>query len=147
MTKPPSIARFELLYWVAVALGWVNTALNWPTAQAALDANPMLANARWFLPVMTAIGVLISIALWFFIARRASVVAKWIQIVFAGFGVIGILSGAYMIVSGKAASLPLMAVAILSNIIYIAAASMLFKPDAKAWFGEDLDEDDAEPVA
>jgi hypothetical protein len=90
---------------------------------------------------------LISIALWFFIARRASVVAKWIQIVFAGFGVIGILSGAYMIVSGKAASLPLMAVAILSNIIYIAAASMLFKPDAKAWFGEDLDEDDAEPVA
>lgn len=147
MTKPPSIARFELLYWIAIVLGWVNTAINWPTAQESLDANPVLANVHWFLPAMTLLGVLISVALWFFITRRASVVAKWIQVVFAAFGVIGILSGAFMILSGKAPSLPLMLLGMFSNILYIAAAAMLFKPDAKEWFGEGLDEDELEPMA
>ncbi|MBI0476617.1 hypothetical protein D9601_14800 [Sphingomonas sp. MA1305] len=147
MTKPPSIARFEMLYWPAVVLGWLNSALNWRTSQAALDANPMLANVHWFLPVSAAVGALISIAIWFFIARKASVVAKWVQVVFAALGAIGILTGIYTLVSGKAPSALAVVVVIVANVLYVAAATMLFKPDAKEWFGEGLDEDDSETLA
>ncbi|MFN3432947.1 MAG: hypothetical protein ACK4ZY_00985 [Sphingomonas sp.] len=142
MTKPPSIARFEQFYWASVILGLINAAVNWRASQAALAANPMLANATWFLPLAQAIGLGIAVLLWFFIVRRPSVVAKWVQVVFAAFGAFGILSALFLLVAGRApAALPVI-LGIVANGLYIAAAVMLFKPDAKAWFGEGLDEDD-----
>lgn len=142
MTKPPSIARFEQFYWASVILGLINTALNWKTSQALLAANPMLANATWFLPVSQLIGLAISVTVWFFIVRRPSVVAKWVQVVFAAFGVFGLLSALVMVGMGRAPVGIQVVLGLIANILYIAAAVMLFKPDAKAWFGEGLDEDD-----
>lgn len=146
MIKPPSIARFEQFYWGSLVIGWINSALNWKTSQAALDANPLLANARWFLPAMTLVGVLIAVALWFFIARKASVVAKWIQVVFAAFGAFGILSAVYLIATGKAPSVLAVVIGVAANILYIAAATMLFRPDAKEWFGEGRDVEEDAPL-
>lgn len=142
MTKPLSIARFEQFYWASVILGLINTALNWKTSQALLAANPMLANATWFLPVSQLIGLAISVTVWFFIVRRPSVVAKWVQVVFAAFGVFGLLSALVMVGMGRAPVGIQVVLGLIANILYIAAAVMLFKPDAKAWFGEGLDEDD-----
>lgn len=142
MLKPPSIARFEQFYWASVILGLINTAMNWSASQAALAANPMLAQATWFLPVMQAIGIAIAVLLWFFIVRRPSVVAKWVQVVFAAFGAFGVLSALFLVAAGRAPIGLQVVVGLIANILYIAAAVMLFKPDAKVWFGQGLDEDD-----
>jgi hypothetical protein len=142
MTRPPSIARFEQFYWASVVIGLINAVMHWDVAQAALAANPLLANATWFLPVAQIIGLAISALIWFFIARRPSVVAKWIQVVFAAFAVFGVLSTIYLVVIGRATIGTQVVLGLLSNILYIAAAVMLFKPDAKAWFGEGLQDDD-----
>ncbi len=144
MTKPPSIARFEQFYWASVILGLINTALNWRTAQEALAGNPMLANATWFLPAAQIVGIAIAIALWFFIVRRPSVVAKWVQVVFAAFCVFGILSALFLVGTSRAPLSLQVVLGLVSNVLYVAAAVLLFRPDAKLWFGEGLDEDDFE---
>ena len=142
MTKPPSIARFEQFYWASVILGLINTALNWRTSQAALASNPMLASMSWLLPAMQVLGLAIAVLIWFFIVRRPSVVEKWVQVVFAAFGVLAVVSAVVLIALGKSAVNAQLALGLVANILYVAAAVMLFKPDAKTWFGEGLDEDD-----
>ncbi len=142
MSKPPSIARFEQFYWASIILGLINTALNWQTSQAVLAASPMLANAGWLLPTMQVIGLVIGILLWFFIVRRPSVVAKWVQVVFAAFGVFGVLSALFLVGTGRSPASVQVILGLLANILYIAAAVMLFRPDAKVWLGEGLDDDD-----
>ena len=142
MTKAPSIARFEQFYWGSILLGLINTALNWNAAQAQLAANPVLANATWFLPAVQVVGLAIAILLWFFIVRRPSVVAKWVQVVFAAFSAFALLSALFLVASGRAQIGLQVVVGLIANILYIAAAVMLFRPDAKVWFGEGLDDDD-----
>jgi hypothetical protein len=142
VTKPPSIARFEQFYWASVFLGLINTGLNWRTSQAALTANPTLASMPWLLPAMQVIGLVIAVLLWFFIVRRPSVVAKWVQVVFAGFGVLAIVSAVVLIALGRSALNAQLVLGLVANILYVVAAVMLFKPDAKTWFGEELDEDE-----
>lgn len=144
MLKPPSIARFEHFYWASVAIGLLNTALNWTASKAQFAANPVLADKTWILPVMQLVGLLIAVLLWFFIVRRPSAVAKWIQVVFAAIGAFGILSVLFAVAMGR---MPLglqVVLGLVANILYIAASVMLFKPDAKAWFGEGIDPDDIE---
>lgn len=142
MTKPPSIARFEQFYWASVILGLLNTALNWNTSRALLAANPILANATWFLPLTQIIGLSIAVLLWFFIVRRPSVVAKWVQVVFAAFGAFGLLSALFLVATARTPIGTQVVIGLIANILYIAAAAMLFKPDAKAWFGEGLHGED-----
>ncbi|MCP3735956.1 hypothetical protein M9979_13870 [Sphingomonas sp. RP10(2022)] len=142
MAKPPSIARFEQLYWASVIIGLINAALNWGTTQATLAANPLFANAGWFLPLTQVIGLAIAVLLWFFIVRRPSVVAKWVQVVFAAFGAFGLLSALFLLATGRAPTGTQLILGLFANILYIAAAVMLFRPDARLWFGEGLGEDD-----
>lgn len=144
MIKPPSIARFEQFYWASIILGLINTGLNWKASQAALAANPMLANATWFLPTVQVVGLAIAVLLWFFIVRRPSVIAKWVQVVFAAFGAFGVLSALFLVASARAPIGAQVIVGLIANILYIAAAVMLFKADARAWFGEGVDDDDLE---
>ena len=80
--------------------------------------------------------------LWFFIVRRPSVVAKWVQVVFAAFSAFALLSALFLVASGRAQIGLQVVVGLIANILYIAAAVMLFRPDAKVWFGEGLDDDD-----
>ncbi|EZP52650.1 hypothetical protein [Sphingomonas sp. RIT328] len=142
MTKPPSIARFEQFYWASVILGLVNAGLNWSKSQAVLAANPMLAKATWFLPASQVLGLTIAVLIWYFVARRPSVIAKWVQVVFAALGAFGLLSALALLAMGRSAMSAQIALGFVANMLYIAAAVMLFKSDARLWFGEGLDEDD-----
>lgn len=144
MIKPPAIVRFEQFYWASVLLGLINTALNWNATQVTLAANPILASAPWFLPAMQIAGLLIAVLIWFSVARRASVVGKWVQVVIAGLGAFGILSALVLIATGRSPLNGQVVIGLIANILYIAAAVMLFKPEAKAWFGEGADDDDFE---
>jgi hypothetical protein len=140
MGRPQSIITFERCYLGAVALGLANNAFNWTNMQEQMAATP---NSQllpdWFLPATIAIGVVITLLLWYFIAHRASVVAKWIVVVFFAIGLLG-LPG---IITGLSTGLitPVMAaVGLVTLTLNAIAVWMLFRPDAKAWFaGEQTD--------
>ncbi|KQN26577.1 hypothetical protein ASE86_10860 [Sphingomonas sp. Leaf33] len=135
MIRPKSIQQFEILYLVAFLLGLVSTWQSWSAQSTMLansvgrDSGPMLSYAA------IALRAAVALALWYFVARKRSVIAKWIVAACALWGaillvmvVLGLLSGATAPAIGV--------VAILQNLLYIAAAGMLFRPDARGWFGE-----------
>jgi hypothetical protein len=134
MTRPPSIVRFELCYLGALAIGAVNSALNWSrylAMPAVRDAQVTIG--AWYLPTITVAGFLIPIALWYFAARRGSVVAKWIVVVLFGFGAFGLLAGFALgsMAPGLGAVL-----SVATFVLNAVAVWMLFRVDARAWFGE-----------
>jgi hypothetical protein len=146
MIKPPSIVRYERLYLASFVLGMVASATSWQQRTAMLGANPTLANATWVLPTMQATGIAIALLLWYFTVRAPSVVAKWVVVVFAAFGVLSILLSLGTLALGRAASGTTLALSIVTNALYVAAAVQLFAPDAQLWFGElpDIDDDDVD---
>lgn len=134
--RPRSIVLFERLYLAAFALGLAVTAESWTTRQRLLASAEGGEALAWLAPAASAVGVGIALLLWWFTARRPSIVAKWVIVVLAGYGLIlaavllfGLLSG-----RGEPASVVL---ALLQNGLYVGAATQLFRPDARAWFGEE----------
>ncbi|CAN5366005.1 hypothetical protein BH09PSE4_BH09PSE4_09280 [soil metagenome] len=134
MARPQSIILFERLYLGALALGILNTALNWSAAGAIIADEPALAGvASWYQPVATAIGIAIPLLLWYFIARRGSPVAKWIMVVLSALAAAGLVWS----LSVGSANLSLIGIlGIITVLLNLAAAWTLFRPDAKPWFGE-----------
>jgi hypothetical protein len=138
MTRPPSIVAFERCYLGSVAVGLANTALTWNDRLALPAVRRAAAMAPGsFVPLMVAGvvgGAAISLLLWFLAARRGWLPAKWIVVAFFALAVLGLLlslaQGSF--VSGLGGALTA-----LSTLLQAAAAWMLFRPDARAWFGED----------
>jgi len=131
--RPASIIRFEQLYLIAMAINLVADVLGWGAVSAAVKRSPELAAVG---PMVPLIGIAIvyaaMIALWYFAARRASVVAKW-------------LLAAWFVISTCALALGLMRgidlsmVALLGLAAFLLrawAVSYLFKPDADVWFAK-----------
>lgn len=140
MIRPLSIINFERCYLGALIVGAVNAALNWQrytTMPAVRDAQVMFG--PWYLPALTAIGYLIPLLLWYFAARRASVVAKWIVVVLFGLGVFGLLIALAMGTMASGFGGVLSVVAFVLNAV---AVWLLFQPDARAWFGETVGRED-----
>ncbi len=139
MDRPASIVSFERLYLASLAIGAIGTAINWSTMQAQIAADPNSAMLpSWFMPVTLFVSFSISLALWYFAARRGAVVAKWILVVLFGFGVIGILMTIF-------APGPILMKFITGVNFVLQGLSvwMLFKPDANQWFaGEWSDKKD-----
>ncbi|TPG07222.1 hypothetical protein [Sphingomonas oligophenolica] len=140
MIKPPSIARFEQYYWGSVILGLINSVLTWSDRAAVMAVNPMFATMSWLMPVMAVIGLIIAILLWYFIVRSPSVVAKWVIVVFAVLGAIGLLFSLFALARNGVPNPVPVIITVVVNLLYIAAALMLFKPDSRAWLGEELGE-------
>lgn len=142
MTRPRSIRLFELFLLGSLALTLIGAVLVWPAmveqATARAGAARLGAGA---LNVIVALGVgiaaLVTLLLWFFVARRGSVVAKWLLVLFTVYGVYetttSMQAGAtWGSVSG---SLSIAALA-----LQVAAVAMLFTPGARAWFAAGREE-------
>lgn len=134
MPRPKSIENFELCYLGSVLLGAVNAAITWKDANSTVEAAQTRAMlGDWFMPLAMVFGVTISLLLWYFTARSASVVAKWVVVVFFGFSVAGFL--VTLAVGSRPEGIPgILSVVILA--LNAVAVWMLFRPDARAWFGE-----------
>ncbi|KQM24534.1 MULTISPECIES: hypothetical protein [unclassified Sphingomonas] len=141
--RPSSIIRFDRLYLASIAVGLIGNVIEWPLTMARLAENPDTAALGSTATVaaggMIAVGVLIALLLWFFIAQRGSTVAKWILVAFTVFAIgslaVGFSSGAVILDAGGI--LRLVAVALQT-----AAVIFLFRPDAAAWFAPaQVDED------
>lgn len=137
MVRPQSIVRYERLYLLSFVLGLAVSALTWSSRVAMLAKQPALAGQTWPMWLAMILGILLSLALWYFTARRPSVAAKWIVVLFAGMAVIGLLMALMQTVNRGALGLPTV-LGIADDILYIAAAALLFRRDAVRWFGDDV---------
>ena len=136
MIRPLSIVRYEQMYLAAFALALVVTALSWGDTVKTFAANPLLAQMTWVLPALTVFGFAVRLLLWYFTARRPSVVAKWVVVVFAALSALGIVTGMYALATARAGAVTTI-VSLISSALYVAATVYLFRPDAKTWFGEE----------
>ena len=82
------------------------------------------------LAVGVVIGILVPLLLWYFIARRASNVAKWIFVVLTAVGLLGFLSALAnpMVPKGLVTLL-----GAAGTGLQVYGAWLLFRPDAAAW--------------
>lgn len=130
--RPKSIELFEKVYLGAIAVGLINTFLSWSQVNAMLDDPRMQAAGvgSGTLVFGLVVGILIPLLLWYFIARRASNVAKWIYIVLTALGVFAFLSSLAnpLVPKGLVTILGAAAVGLQAY-----GAWLLFRPDAVAW--------------
>jgi len=143
--RPVSIVRFDRLYLASIVVGLIGNVIEWPVTIARLTSDPATAalgsGAEILVGAMIATGVLIALLLWFFTAKRASNVARWIVTIFTVFAVgslfIGYSGGSVILDAGGIVRLVAVA-------LQTVATFFLFRPDAAAWFAPlDIVEDDA----
>jgi hypothetical protein len=130
--RPQSIETFEKVYLGAIAVGLVNTVLSWSQVDAML-ADPRMQAAGLGTGTLIfglVVGILIPLLLWYFIARRASNVAKWIYVVLTALGLFAFLSSLANPLVPKGLITLLGALAI---VLQVYGAWLLFRPDAAAW--------------
>ncbi|MEP3224775.1 MAG: hypothetical protein ABJO01_02280 [Parasphingorhabdus sp.] len=126
--RPQSIIIFERLFLTSLVLGMINAFLTWDVTMTALAADPTTATLGvGFIYGVLAFSFVINILLWFFIARKASKVAKWILIVFFVIGLAGLPS--------SLTSLPILnaAIAVAITVMQGIGLFLLFRTDAKKW--------------
>lgn len=141
--RPPSIIRFDRLYLGFIAIGAVGSALEWDHMVERVRSTPdaaQLGSAAIGVVVGTiALGILVSIILWYFAAHRRSVIAKWLLTALCAFGALSIMIGLGNGVVGLDAS---GIVRLLGFALQVAAVANLFRADATEWFSPD----EPEPV-
>jgi nitrate/nitrite transporter NarK len=130
--RPPSIRLFEKLYLLTIGLGLVGLALSWDSMIGLAQARSGAAESTAAGVVVGAavFGVLIPLLLVYFIARRASNIAKWIFVVLTAFGLLSFLAAVTRPELPKDMLLALNAV---SLVLSLYCAWLLFRPDARAW--------------
>lgn len=133
--RPQAIIWFERLYVASFVLGLLSTWQNWAVRERMLARSADTVDLAWLAPLSSALGVAIAVTLWYLVVRRGNTVAKWIVAILALWSVLLLAFVAFGLASARGAPLPL-AIGAVQNILYIAAAAMLFRPDARAWFGE-----------
>ena len=135
--RPKSIVQFDWIYLVIIALGIVGIALGWNETMSTVQVQQMVARlgTAWvYVPL--ALGIAIQLLLWYFIARRGSVVAKWIFVILTA---IGVLFSAVKIATGGVASPISNVIEVTLLVLQVIAISLLFRPDVRGWFGETVD--------
>ncbi|MES2441621.1 MAG: hypothetical protein V4574_02230 [Pseudomonadota bacterium] len=130
--RPASIVQFERLYLAAMALGILVTILTWDAAVTALHANPQLTAVGPAVLACIIVAIQAAVlALWYFAARRRSVVAKWIISIWFVYSTVTMALALFRF------GVRLDLVTVLSWASYLLRAwsvSYLFRPDAEAWF-------------
>lgn len=146
--RPVSIVRFEQAYLASIALWLLNLALGWKARLDSLANNPAFAGnpqmndlAQTMMIGTTVFMLILWLLLWYFTARRASEVAKWVAVALFGLSVVGLpfTLMSYPVVGVLSVVLSVIAFALTAYAVW-----MLFRPDARAWFaGTDAESETA----
>lgn len=133
--RPNSIVQFERLFLVQFAINIIIQALTWTSSVAALARRARIAESEAcvYLAVFVGVALLIQLALWFFAARRRSVIAKWILSIWFVLGAMQIALQTFQL--GFSFSTPSL-LGWAGFLIYAWAVSYLFKSDADEWFAK-----------
>ena len=130
--RPRSIEMFDKVYLGGMVFSFAIAAILWDDVSASLNTPEAksLGMGSGFLVGGMIIGLIISLLLWYFIARRASNIGKWIYVVFSAIAVFSVLSSLSNPSTPKGLFL---AGNIITLVLQLYAAWLLFKPDAVAW--------------
>lgn len=144
MNRPPSIVLFEKLYLAVIVIGVIGVVLSWNSLNAMVTSQPGVSasTGSGILIGSLIFGFLIPLLLLYFIARRASNVAKWIFVVLTAFGVYSFIATLSNPLVPKGL---LLGVNVVSLILTLYCAWLLFRPDAKAWLDSKGAEGPADP--
>lgn len=150
--RPNSIIRFEQAYLASIAVWGLNAALGWGKQVAAIEAGfaempQMIPMGHAMLIGFTLFAFFLSLLLWYFTARKASVVAKWIIVVFFGLSAVGL---PFTLAGFATAGIVPVALNLVTFALTAVAVWMLFRPDSAAWFRDsdgDSDSDSSAPPA
>lgn len=126
--RPASIVNFERVVLLMIVLALVNAALNWEAMTAYVRAQGM---GPTVLIVVQAFSVAVMLLLLWLIARRRSVVAKWIWIALVALGIAMAVPGLSETFDLPAATL---IVQLVQWLLSLATVWLLLRPDASAWF-------------
>lgn len=120
-------------------LGVGSLVLHWSVMIDGLKRDPavapMVESAVIFVGVALGLGFALSILLWYFIARKASNIAKWIYVAVMGFGAVSTLTSLNDPNSPTGLAL---AISLISTALTALSILFLFRPDARVWFGKDV---------
>jgi hypothetical protein len=127
--RPSSIVNFERIVLLSIVLGAVNTVLIWDRLSAAVAASGLGVGMAIAIQVVT---IAIYLLLIWFIARKASNVARWIYVVLCA---IGLVFGALGL--GQAAALYgnlVLVINLVQYVLSLVSIWLLFRADSNAWF-------------
>jgi hypothetical protein len=132
--RPASIVQFERLFLGSLVVGLLLDLLTLQGNMALASTKATTAAVGPGLIVgMVIVRYVIALALWYFAARRASVVAKWILSVIFVFNACAL---AYLLFrTGIRFELSAL-LNIVAFLLFGWAMSYLFKPDADDWFAK-----------
>ena len=144
MDRPKSIRRFELFWWGSALFWAVATRLAWDRNQGKLLADARTRDvAQWGQWFWIGVTVLLTALLWWLVARRASAIGKWLVVAWSALGGVLALIRVFSLTVGRTFHPFSESAHLLTAILSVAAAVMLFRDDARAWFGEfDVDSDE-----
>ncbi|WP_375390450.1 hypothetical protein [uncultured Sphingomonas sp.] len=136
MARPRVIRVFELLFLGSLALTLAGAVLVWPAMveQAATKSGASGLSATALNAIVAAgvaIAALVTLVLWFFIARRGSAVAKWLLVLFT---VYNVYATATSMQGGATWGSLSGGLSLAALALQVAAVAMLFTPGAIAWF-------------
>jgi hypothetical protein len=141
--RPASIVRFERLYLASFAVSLVGWAFSWQQTVDRLALDPKTANYGWLLPSALLLSCAITLALWYLVARRASLAAKWVVTILTGLAAVRFAINLMVVAHGK---VPVVALLLSATILALSIAAVvhLFRDDARLWFGEGLEPQEEE---
>ncbi|MDF7774433.1 hypothetical protein P1X14_04170 [Sphingomonas sp. AOB5] len=133
--RPNSIVQFERLFLVSFVINVLIYVLTWHSSVAALTARGGMPgmDAGTVLAVFVGVNLLAQLGLYYLVARRASVIAKWILSVWFVVAATSLAYQAFQL--GLRVSL-VSALGWIGFLIFAWSISYLFKPDAEAWLGK-----------
>lgn len=147
--RPVSIVRFEQAYLGSVVVWLVNLALGWKAKLASLEnhgafaGNPQMLEVAQTMMIGTVIFLLILwLLLWYFTARRASEIAKWVVVVLFA---LSLITFPFTLMGYKIVGVPGVALTTLMVALNGWAVWLLFRPDARAWFAGESEDSQAAP--
>ena len=130
--QPESIRKFTLFYLGSLVVSLVATFVGYDVLMAQVEAQSAatgLAMGNGAIVGGIVLNVAITLLLWYLVARKGFVIAKWIVVLLFLFTVVTSISGIFA--GGLAVHEGL---SLLSIVLAAAAVYFLFQPDAKAWF-------------
>ncbi len=134
--RPQSIIRFEQAYLASIVVWGLNTGLGWDKQMAMMEAGyaempQMISLGRAMLIGFTLFVFCLSLLLWYFTARKASEVAKWVVVAFFGVAAVWL---PFTLAGFQTTGFLPAALNVVTFALTAVAVWMLFRPDAAAWF-------------
>lgn len=143
MPRPSAITAFDRLYLASIAVYVIAGLAFWSTTrELALDNPAVQANASiapLVGPIMAGsliVTVLISGLLWWLVSRQRSVAGKWLVVVTEALGGLFGLWTLAQLAQGSSPNPAGTALNLVATALAVAAAAMLLRRDAAAWFDD-----------